>query len=112
MQQLINGSDSAFTELERRSRCACVVFPRQPMPNGTQPRFARVGLETNSQDGSVRLLVDRFLTYSGGNPSMQSWFEAGALRFEDIPALRQWFLSELGPAYSVPLYKPSQTIAI
>lgn len=99
MHQFINGSDTAFADLERRARQVCVVFQDEEMPPGSLPSKARVGFEVNPNDGSALLLVERGVVYRGTNQTVQDWLTTGEKRFSSFDQLRLWIREELGACY-------------
>ncbi len=101
MRQFIQGSRSAFAELERRALGDCVVFPQEEMPPGALPALARVGFEINPADDSARLFVDRGVICPGANAQVQEWLAAGEKHFTSFEALRVWIQEHLAPAYGM-----------
>src|SRR5713226_7463388 len=65
MRQFFNGSLSAFEDLELRARRACIVFNAEEMPASAVPRQARIGFDGTASDGTVLLLVQKNVQYSG-----------------------------------------------
>jgi hypothetical protein len=101
MRQFIDGSDAAFSDLERRARQSCVVFEELELPPGSVPPTARVGIEIDSQDGSAVLLVNRGVSYSGDRFRIGRWLADGQLRFGSFSGLRRWMQQELASAFDV-----------
>ncbi len=102
MWQFIFGSDDMFEDLEQRARRACVRFPSQPMPPGTVPTMATIGIEVEAGSGRVRLLVERGTAYDGTNNEVERWISTGCRTFHDVAQLRSWLGSTLRDSYRSP----------
>jgi hypothetical protein len=99
MRQFLEGTDTAFSDLERKARAACVVFANQEMPAGTLPSRARIGFEVDPATGEALLLVDRNLTYTGESRSIRGWLTSGQKRFQNFDAMRRWIQHDLRAGY-------------
>ena len=99
MRQFFNGSPSAFEDLELRASRACIVFNAEEMPATAVPQQARVGFDGTAPDGTVLLLVQKNVQYSGSSEEIRTWFQAGEKRFANFMALRCWLREELMPEY-------------
>jgi hypothetical protein len=100
MRQFINGSETAFADLERRARDACIVFQNEEMPPGAQPPLARVGFEVAGPDLSAALLVQHGVSYDGPCESVREWLYQGERRFPSFGDLKNWIRSDLASCYS------------
>jgi len=90
----------AFAE---RTRQVCVVYRDHPMPRGTVPRSARIGIE--SADAGAQLYVERGLTYDGSEDEVRRWLADGVRRFDGLDALLTWLERAVGP---VPAAMPAR----
>jgi len=88
-------SDHDRAALARRTRDVCVVFRNHPMPPGTTPPTARLGIESIA-DGAL-LHVDRGLAYNGADAEVRRWLVDGTRRFVSVPELLGWLDRVAGP---------------
>lgn len=93
-------SEAERPALAERTRQVCVVYRDHPMPRGTVPRSARIGIE--SSDGDARLYVDRGLTYQGADDEVRRWLMDGVRRFEGLDALLTWLERVVGTVAATP----------
>jgi hypothetical protein len=98
MRRFFDGSQSAWDDLARRARRACVVFNDCRLPPECLPEAARVGFEIRPSDIAI-LYVDKGIRYRGDNDGVRTWLAAGERRFTSFDQLRDWVVNDLGPLY-------------
>jgi Cdc48 subfamily AAA family protein len=96
--RFLNGGQTAWDDLSRRARRACVVFKDCRLPPECQPAVARIGFEIGSS-GAATLYVDKGIAYRGDNDQVRAWLDAGERRFSGFDQLRNWMVGEIGPLY-------------
>ncbi len=102
MWQFLIGGDSAFAALKERVIGACVVFQQQPMPPGSTPTTARVGVEVRAADGTATLFVERGVQYAGPSDAARRWLADGHIEFDNFDQMRQWIQVDLKACYTSP----------
>lgn len=108
MRQFINGSDEAFSNLERQARENLIGFFDQEMPAGAKPERAKVGFKVNHDDGSAVLFVERGVSYEGPDEDVCSWLRAGEKRFSSFTELKDWIRHTLASSYVQCANHPSE----
>lgn len=100
MRQFVQGNESAFTDLERRARNACIRFRSQELPPGCSPEQADIGFEIDNGTGVARLLVARGIRYEGEESTLNEWFGAGMIQFPSFNELVGWLRGPVNTAFN------------
>jgi hypothetical protein len=111
MRQFLNATQTAWDDLDRRARHACVVFADSELPPGCAPARARIGFEV--QGPVALLLVDRDVHYQGSSDAVRAWVSAGEKRFAGMGELRSWIAREIAPLFgrSADAQRPAAAIS-
>jgi ATP-dependent Clp protease ATP-binding subunit ClpA len=92
---LTTASRDTIATLERRSREACVVYPRHPLPDGCLPDHADIGIETSGDE--TLLHIRRGIEFTGPeDPEIAEWVATGTRRFETFGDCVAWLRQKLG----------------
>lgn len=94
---LTTASPAQLATLRDSSRRVCVTYIGHPLPAGSAPDHARIGIESTSEQ--VLLHVDRGTRYTGDDPEVSAWLLAGTKRFTDLNRLVAWLSDKLSPTY-------------
>ncbi|MBT3380514.1 MAG: ATP-dependent Clp protease ATP-binding subunit [Lentisphaerae bacterium] len=100
MQQFLNGSNTAWAELETRVKGRCIRFRDQEMPQRASPRHAHVGFEVEPGTAKSILYVQYGVACPNASPEVEQWFTTGEKHFPDFQSLRAWVQRELASVYS------------
>lgn len=88
-------TEAERTALAARTTQVCVVYRDHPMPSGTVPGTARIGIESSGP--GARLYVHRGLAYTGSDEEIRRWLLDGVRRFESLDDLLSWLGRAVGP---------------
>lgn len=79
--------------LQARCSHVCVTFRDHPLPPGSDPEKARIGLETTAA-GTV-LYVDRGTSYAGDDIEVRAWLLQGQRSFPEVTDALSWLRQKL-----------------
>ncbi len=95
MNEFAMASDADFAVLQSRCQDQCAIFPARRLPPRCSREQARVGVES-IDGGTVNLLIDQGISYSGDNGRLKALFRDGKLEFSDFSELKFFLRSDLG----------------
>ena len=99
---LIDGYDDLYSKMQGTQ---CLIFKNQELPPGCTPSHARMGFELH--ESTLRLLIDKGITYCGDSPKLQQLFRQGQLDFASIGDMRSWLMGEVRQAFEPSPSSPS-----
>ena len=97
MRRFIDGSESAWADLERRSAGRCVVFQGCEMPPGVEPGRCAVAVENGARGPKLFVAGVHAPVGSG---QVRRWLECGVACFSSFAELRNFVTSVVGPLYA------------
>lgn len=100
MHQFLNGSDTAWSELETQAKGRCIRFRDQEMPPRATPRHAHVGFEIDQANSRAVIYVQFGVVCPNASPVVAEWLRAGEKRFRDFQSLRMWVQRDLAADYA------------
>jgi energy-coupling factor transporter ATP-binding protein EcfA2 len=102
MNQLLQATDSALADLQRRAAGKCIRFRQQAMPPGSTPLHADVGIEVDSATGVSQLHVRKGIFCPGATGEVVTWLQSGTRTFRSFDDLVRWIRGPLKAAYASP----------
>lgn len=110
MKQFIQGSHEAFQKLQENATYACIRFRGQDLPPLCEPRKADVAFHVDGNTGAAQLMVEKGVSYTGGDTSISEWFAQGEKLFESFEQLVSWIQTNLARAFNLPESSDQETL--
>jgi ATP-dependent Clp protease ATP-binding subunit ClpA len=100
MNQLLEATDAAFTDLRHRATDKCIRFRQQEMPPSSTPSHADIGIEIDSATAVSQLHVRRGVSCPGSTGEVAAWLQLGTRAFRSFDDLVRWIRGPLKSAFS------------